>query len=148
MLQRLIDRVHRGDRNDAGFTLIELLVVITILGILAAIVVFSVSGLGDKGQKSACQTDTSTLRTAEEAYYAGHSTYVNENPTTPALVTAGLLSTNTTLHTVQINGTGATATYQVFTAANGTTASPNVCGGPNATSGGNDLVTDGTNLAF
>lgn len=41
-------------REDQGFTLIELLVVITILGILAAVVVFSVGGLGDKGQASAC----------------------------------------------------------------------------------------------
>ena len=43
----MTDRIKRlkvGNR-DAGFTLIELLVVITILGILAAIVVFSVGGI-------------------------------------------------------------------------------------------------------
>ncbi|MGW5532330.1 type II secretion system protein, partial [Streptomyces xanthochromogenes] len=42
----------RARRQD-GFTLIELLVVIVILGVLAAIVVFSVRGIGDKGHKSA-----------------------------------------------------------------------------------------------
>ena len=61
--------------DDGGFTLIELLVVITILGILAAIVVFAVQGLGDKGDAAARATDASVLRTAEEAYCAQHGTY-------------------------------------------------------------------------
>ena len=40
--------------DEAGFTLVELLVVIAILGILAAVVVFAVGGITDKGQGSAC----------------------------------------------------------------------------------------------
>ncbi len=40
-----------------GFTLIELLVVIVILGILAAVVVFAVGGITDKGQDSACKSE-------------------------------------------------------------------------------------------
>jgi general secretion pathway protein G len=56
-----------------GFTLIELLVVIVILGILAAVVVFAVSGITDKGQKNACLTEARTVRTAQEAYYAQQS---------------------------------------------------------------------------
>lgn len=58
-----------------GFTLIELLVVIVILGILAAVVVFAVSGIQDRGQKSACQTEARTVRTAQEAYYAKNTAY-------------------------------------------------------------------------
>ena len=58
-----------------GFTLIELLVVIVILGILAAVVVFAVSGIQDRGQKSACLTEGRTVRTAQEAYYAQNSAY-------------------------------------------------------------------------
>ncbi|MGW6670093.1 prepilin-type N-terminal cleavage/methylation domain-containing protein [Streptomyces vinaceus] len=64
----------RARRQD-GFTLIELLVVIVILGVLAAIVVFSVRGIGDKGRKSAVAADAATLRTAEESYCAKHGHY-------------------------------------------------------------------------
>ncbi|WP_234319330.1 competence type IV pilus major pilin ComGC [Streptomyces sp. NRRL S-237] len=60
----------RNEASEAGFTLIELLVVIVILGVLSAIVVFSVRGINDKGQGSACKTDKSTIQTAEEAYFA------------------------------------------------------------------------------
>ena len=67
--------------GEGGFTLVELLVVIVILGILAAIVVFAVGGITDKGQTSACKADKSSLETAEEAYFAsqrGTATYVAE----------------------------------------------------------------------
>jgi general secretion pathway protein G len=53
-----------------GFTLVELLVVISILGILAGIAVFAVSGVGDKGQSASCKTDYQTIVIAEEAYFS------------------------------------------------------------------------------
>lgn len=65
----------QGRRSDGGFTLIELLIVIVILGVLAGIVVFSVAGIQDKGEQSACKTDVATLETAVEAYYAKNGTY-------------------------------------------------------------------------
>ncbi len=43
-MRRTIDRLQAARREDRGFTLIELLIVIIILGILAAVVVFSVRG--------------------------------------------------------------------------------------------------------
>ena len=53
----------------------ELLVVIAILGILAGVVVFSVAGIQDNAQTSACKAEASTVKTAEEAYYAKNKTY-------------------------------------------------------------------------
>jgi prepilin-type N-terminal cleavage/methylation domain-containing protein len=66
----MIERLSQKRQNEQGFTLVELLVVIVILGILAAIVVFAVGGITDKGTSSANSTDISVLQTAEEAAFA------------------------------------------------------------------------------
>jgi prepilin-type N-terminal cleavage/methylation domain-containing protein len=86
----------RQKRNDGGFTLIELLVVIVILGILAAVVVFAVGGITDKGQTDACKTDTRTLRTAEEANYAKNDQYDTE----ANLKANGFLAQESDLHDI------------------------------------------------
>ena len=62
--------------GEGGFTLVELLVVIVILGILAAIVVFAVGGITDKGTTASCKADKSSLETAEEAAYANNDASV------------------------------------------------------------------------
>ena len=59
-------------RGDQGFTLIELLLVIVVLGVLATIVVASVSGVTSESQESGCRSDAHVLRTAGEAYFAQH----------------------------------------------------------------------------
>ena len=56
--------------KNKGFTLIELLIVIVILGILAAVTVFAVRGITDKGTTSACNSDKVTVQTAVESYLA------------------------------------------------------------------------------
>ena len=67
----MFDRVRTArQRKDGGFTLIELLIVIVILGILAAVVVFSVRGIQNRGQDAACKADYTTISTAQEAFYA------------------------------------------------------------------------------
>lgn len=92
--------------DEGGFTLIELLVVIIILGILAAVVVFAVGGISDKGQTNACRIDTRTLRTAEEAYAAspqGNGNYLGSDPTSEqTLVNGGFLSDSSSLHYVTL----------------------------------------------
>jgi general secretion pathway protein G len=63
--------------GEGGFTLIELLIVIVILGILAAIVVFAVGGITDRGKASACKSDVKTIEVAEEAYFAKNGAYTD-----------------------------------------------------------------------
>jgi general secretion pathway protein G len=63
-------RQHR----DNGFTLIEVLLVVMILGLLAAVVVFSVRGTTDRGENAACDTDARILATAAEAFFAENRT--------------------------------------------------------------------------
>ena len=101
--------------SEEGFTLVELLVVIVILGILAAIVVFAVGGITDKGQSSACAADKRTLETAEEAHYAKNSTYATE----AALVSAGFLRAVSTKYDVTPNNVAAPgiSTYAIAPAA-------------------------------
>ncbi len=63
--------------KNKGFTLIELLIVIVILGILAAVTVFAVRGITDKGTTNACASDKATVATAAEAYFAQYGgTYI------------------------------------------------------------------------
>src|SRR5438876_621784 len=97
MIERLL---KKHQERQEGFTLIELLIVIVILGVLAAIVVFAVSGITDKGQKSACASDKKTLTVAEEAYYAKTATGAAAGSyagTQAQLVSQGVLQAPSTL---------------------------------------------------
>ncbi len=92
--------------DDRGFTLVEILIVIVVIGLLSVVVVFSVRGIVDRGQRSSCDADAKTLIGAGEAYLAER--VVSEIPPTGAatdpdsyeltLVAAGLLKDVSTLH--------------------------------------------------
>jgi len=68
-----------------GFTLIELLIVITVLGVLAAIVIFALGGITSKSAVAACNADANTVETAVQAYDAETGGTV---PVTPQLLTS------------------------------------------------------------
>jgi prepilin-type N-terminal cleavage/methylation domain-containing protein len=84
----VLERIRRARQEESGFTLIELLIVIVILGILAAIVVFAVNGIQDRGTASACKADVETVTVAAEAYDAENGHYAKSMK---QLVRAGLL---------------------------------------------------------
>ena len=107
MYQRLLT-ARDARRDENGFTLIELLIVIVILGVLAAIVVFAVGGITDRGDSAACKADVKSVEVAQEAYYAKNKAYA----TTTQLVNEKLLRSAPT-------GTGSPAVNVVAAAANG-----------------------------
>lgn len=88
----------RGMRRDQGFTLIELLIVIVILGVLAAVVVFAVNGITDRGDVAAAASDERTVVVALESYHALHGEYATE----AELVSAGFLREESTFADVQL----------------------------------------------
>ena len=80
-LQRL--RAQKIKNGEGGFTLIELLIVIVVLGILAAVVVFSLGGVTAQADQSACTADFATINTAVVAFNAANST--SQSPQTPTI---------------------------------------------------------------
>jgi general secretion pathway protein G len=71
----MMKRIWERQKSEGGFTLVELLVVIVILGILAAVAVFAVGGITDKGHESACKADVKSVEVASEAYFAQNGSY-------------------------------------------------------------------------
>jgi general secretion pathway protein G len=68
-----MERRKSGEASESGFTLIELLIVIVVLGILAAIVVFSLTGVSGESKQAACTTDAKSVEVAVDAYEAANS---------------------------------------------------------------------------
>ena len=72
---RRIKQQRAAEEFDGGFTLIELLIVIVVLGILAAIVVFSLGTITGKSAVAACEADAQQFNTGLAAFYASNQAY-------------------------------------------------------------------------
>ena len=100
MLQKL------RPRKDEGFTLIELLIVIIVLGILVAIVLFSLGTFKSDSSLAACKADVKQIRTAETAYFAKNNAYTTLAGLSTASYIQSVPSTNN--YTISVDtGTGA-----------------------------------------
>ena len=62
-------------RRQHGFTIVELLIVIVVIGILAALVITTFTGIQKKARDTERQTDIKAIHGQMEAYYAENGKY-------------------------------------------------------------------------
>lgn len=62
-------------RKQQGFTIVELLIVIVVIGILAALVITTFTGIQQKARNTERTTDIKALHGQVEAYYAQNGKY-------------------------------------------------------------------------
>lgn len=63
------------ERRRGGFTLIELLLVVVVIGILASISINRIGRIRHKAAEATLKSDLRRYATAQEEYFADHSTY-------------------------------------------------------------------------
>ncbi len=103
---RDIQARRRGEElAEKGFTLIELLIVIVVLGILAATVVFALTGVTGESAVAACNSDAKTVETAVQAYIDAPSNATNTPPpaTVGAITNSNPLVTGGYIHAAPSN---------------------------------------------
>lgn len=66
-------------RKQSGFTIVELLIVIVVIGILAALVVTTFSGIQKKARDTERETDIKAVHGQLEAYYAQEGRYPTQD---------------------------------------------------------------------
>ena len=89
MLLHVLNARRRSHRSQKGFTLVELLVVIAILGVLAAIVLFNISGVNASAACNGMKTDGATIQGAADLYYSLYGVYPAGTATPASLPGAG-----------------------------------------------------------
>lgn len=62
-------------QNNKGFTIVELLIVIVVIGILAALVITTFTGIQQRARNTERQTDIKAIHGQVEAYYAQNGRY-------------------------------------------------------------------------
>lgn len=91
-------------KKEKGFTLIELLVVVSIIGVLATIVLSSLSAARGRARDQAIRAHFNQLRTALEIYYLDNNSY----PDSYALTTGWCGTTGSAYGGANCQGTSGT----------------------------------------
>jgi prepilin-type N-terminal cleavage/methylation domain-containing protein len=94
-------------KKREGFTLIELLVVIAIIGILASIVLVSLSGARNRAKDARIMADMGQIRSTAEIFYGNNGSYTGLCSATDTL---------TLLRDIDSQGGTATTCYATATA--------------------------------
>ncbi|MFZ5688130.1 MAG: prepilin-type N-terminal cleavage/methylation domain-containing protein [Bacillota bacterium] len=90
-MMKTISRAFDRSRNQKGFTLVELMVVVVILGVLAALVVPTLSGQIDKAKINRTYADMKSIQNALQLHFADNNQYPAASGTAvPALPNYGL----------------------------------------------------------
>jgi prepilin-type N-terminal cleavage/methylation domain-containing protein len=63
------------NRKQSGFTIVELLIVIVVIGILAALVITTFTGIQQRARNTERETDIKAIHGQLEAYYAQNGYY-------------------------------------------------------------------------
>jgi prepilin-type N-terminal cleavage/methylation domain-containing protein len=122
---------RRGVELESGFTLIELLIVIVVLGILAATVVFALSGVTSQSATAACQSDAKSYEVAVSAYADSPTNTTNAQPTNTGQLTGTAFggpflhaSANNTAYAIAIQNASGSDTSTTVNNWSGTPALP------------------------
>jgi prepilin-type N-terminal cleavage/methylation domain-containing protein len=108
-----MDKNKSYANKQAGFTLIELLVVIAIIGVLASVVLASLSSARNKGADAAIKAQLASARTQAELFYSIGNTYdsvcstVGSSGGIQTLVQAAMKNYN---NTITVGGDAAAST--------------------------------------
>jgi prepilin-type N-terminal cleavage/methylation domain-containing protein len=124
----VLAQIRKARQSESGFTLIELLLVIVIIGILAGIAVFAVSGITDRGAVAACKADAKTVQVASEAYFTKNGTHASAIGTTGTADTTTLIGGGFLKTPPGTGGTGAGNTYAIaYNATTGDVTASGAC---------------------
>lgn len=93
------------NNKQQGFTIVELLIVIVVIGILAALVITTFTGIQKKARDTERTTDIKALHSQLEAYYANNGYY----PDISNVTTTDLKGLDATALIAPQNGTTITA---------------------------------------